>query len=183
MTLFDNEKEYLAALGPIKLDEPGEGIYKTASATSSPASAARQPDTMLTSHAKMIHTYGYINDPDIWRNKSTSDFEYVYDGTYVTNYWVGYGSWVHNEWWTYPQWSINTGPNFYPPSLPTTSALGKVNTSFLDDWDNYNWLSLRSRGTGYGSGWAGFDYTIDPALAPPNGGYYLSGNWSVETLY
>lgn len=94
VSLFDNEGEWLTALGPVaaSLDEPGEGVYKTASAASSPISAANESETLRTTHRRSIMIVGYLNDQYMWRNKSQCQYDYIYDGTYVVDYWAGYGS-------------------------------------------------------------------------------------------
>lgn len=151
LTTFDNEDDYSAY-------EIAGGVQPQPSPKSS---SANQPQARSAG-------YGHAGTNVKVRQNGTgylvieSQFyaNYSWSGSYVTNY----QKWLYSNVWPHFSWMVLSGPNYTPPYIPSTNALGTYNTSFVKPDTTYCWISHRVRA------YAGWASTSVDATIPS--GYY-----------
>lgn len=146
LTTFDKEADYDAywtAKGlqtPPSLKIPSAGQLHAASAGNGHAGL----------YLNVRYASNSINEHQFIANYSWSDSLVTY-----------YQKCLYSNSWAHQGWSIQSGPNYTPPSIPAANALGTYNTSFTGPGGAYNWLSIRARAY---PGWASDSYQF--TLAP-----------------
>ena len=147
---FDKEDDYAAFLTASGVEQV-PSLEKT---------TADQRQLLSDGDGHLVIWGMILNAFDEYVNKSQFETNYSWSGSLVTYYYKN-PNYTSSDTATFRGWNILSGPNYTPPSLPSTNALGTYNTSFTGPGGAYNWLSLRNRAyAGWGS--LGFQYTLAP---------------------